>query len=117
MRGVLERHHEQKAVFLVSAGVISDFSANGGNPTGEVAVDKIPLVLHHFGNKFVLLVGADAPVIIDPPVRREVELAVVGKKIVTIDVAAADGEAKVSSGHEADVRIELRKALILNWRL
>jgi len=38
--------------------------------------------LHHLGNKLVLLVGADTPVIIDPPVGIEVELAVVGKKVV-----------------------------------
>jgi hypothetical protein len=61
-------------------------------------MDHVTLVLPNVGEKLVLLVNADTPIIVDAQIRIEINLAIVSKERVVIDILVADTKREVPGG-------------------
>ena len=97
--GVLERENKKHAeVRLALTLAFTHLRSEGGDPTRKVAMDHVTLVLPNVGEKLVLLVNADTPIIVDAQIRIEINLAIVSKERVVIDILVADTKREVPGG-------------------
>ena len=77
LRQRLQGEGEEHAVFL-HAAVIADDRAERRDPARQIAINRIALLLQNAGDAFVLLLDADAPVVVDPIIAaQDVEAAVI----------------------------------------
>src|SRR5437867_8884572 len=80
-----EGDREQETVFFHSR-VVAYHSAERGNPTCQVPVNRIPLFLESVGHAFILLLNRHAPVVVDAQVTAEKKKAAILKERIPIQI-------------------------------
>src|SRR5438445_13323020 len=85
-RECIQRYGEQDAIRLHSIIVAYD-GADGRDPTREVPVNGIALFLEGACRGFILLLGANAPVVIDSIISTNDKQAAVVKERIVVQIA------------------------------
>src|SRR5216117_1585587 len=60
----LERHSEDDAIFF-HPFIVAYYAAEGGHPARQIPVNGVALLLEKPGRRFVLLLRANTPVVVD----------------------------------------------------
>src|SRR5436853_4618441 len=93
-RECLQRYSKQKAILLDPIIVAYD-ATEGRHPAREVPVNGIALLLERVCCGFILLLGSDAPVIVDSIISTDNKQAAVHKERIVIQIAMPDVQLQI----------------------
>src|SRR5205807_5591110 len=75
--------------------IIAHHCAKRSDPTGEIAIDRITLLLKQPGRRLVLLLHCYSPVVVNPVISAEGKQAAVKEKWIVVKVAVANVDLQV----------------------
>src|SRR6266480_4576564 len=92
---------KQEAVFF-HAGVVTYHAAKRGNPARQIAVNRISLLLENARRPLILLLNADAPIVIETIISPNDKQAAIVEERVPIQIPMANGQLQI--GYRLDSR-------------
>src|SRR5438477_4487730 len=115
-RECFQCHGKQEAVFF-HAGVVTYHAAKGGNPARQIAVNRISLLLENARRPLILLLSADAPIVIETVISPNDKQAAVVEEGIVVQIAMANGHLQIGHRLNSSECIHFRKALGESWPL
>jgi len=90
-----------------SRAVVFHLDTEGCDPTAEIAVELIDLVLDGAVDELVLVARGDRPVVIDPVIEAHVQEIVRGEERIVIEVLVADIDLEILGSDVGEAGVDL----------